>query len=287
MQNRARFHFDKEFLQNPVPIGFYEIHQLGDLSCEAGYEVPDHVQGMHEISYVVSGKGDFYANGTRYALQEGAVFLNSKGDIHRIVSSMDMPIRYMYLAFDFREPILDERIKMLSNFLGNPEQRLIYEKSEIQETFIKLLTEILINDPMTSLLKESLITTLLCKIYRLMYTNKTTAYRVTNGQTVDTKSLVYDIARYIDTNVGRIVNLQVLSSEFGYSYTYIARVFNDQMKETLSNYYTKRRFEKARDLLSKGNTVTEVSNKMGYQSIHAFSRAYKKYFGVSPSQMGT
>jgi AraC-like DNA-binding protein len=41
--------------------------------------------------------------------------------------------------------------------------------------------------------------------------------------------------------------------------------------------------EAALQLLQAGESVTQVSDKLQYSSIHAFSRAYKNYFNESPS----
>jgi AraC-like DNA-binding protein len=42
--------------------------------------------------------------------------------------------------------------------------------------------------------------------------------------------------------------------------------------------------EAALELLQAGESVTEVSDKLQYSSIHAFSRAYKNYFNEPPSK---
>lgn len=55
------------------------------------------------------------------------------------------------------------------------------------------------------------------------------------------------------------------------------------MGENLMSYYSKRRFEKAKERIAKGLSITNVSEKMGYKSIHAFSRAFKNYVGMTPT----
>ena len=41
--------------------------------------------------------------------------------------------------------------------------------------------------------------------------------------------------------------------------------------------------QEANRLLGEGLSVTQVSDHMGYSSIHSFSRSYKNHFGVNPS----
>ena len=76
--------------------------------------------------------------------------------------------------------------------------------------------------------------------------------------------------------------LQKLSETFGYSYSYIADLFSRNMGEPLKEYFTRRRFERAAQLLEDGMSVTQIAEMLGYKSIHSFSRAFTKRFGVSP-----
>lgn len=45
--------------------------------------------------------------------------------------------------------------------------------------------------------------------------------------------------------------------------------------------------EKARQMLLKGKSVTEVSDGLGFEYPQHFSRMFKKEFGTVPSRMNT
>ena len=51
----------------------------------------------------------------------------------------------------------------------------------------------------------------------------------------------------------------------------------------LNDFYISCRMQEANRLLGEGLSVTQVSDHMGYSSIHSFSRSYKNHFGVNPS----
>ncbi|WP_421757430.1 helix-turn-helix transcriptional regulator [Clostridium beijerinckii] len=44
------------------------------------------------------------------------------------------------------------------------------------------------------------------------------------------------------------------------------------------------RIRKSKDLLKDGHTVSDVSYLVGFNDIFYFSKCFKKYVGVSPSQ---
>ncbi len=284
MINRARFRFETLYRTQHFEFGSYLLFQVGDLSCEPGYVVETHEQIVYEISYVVSGKGIFIVNGQRYPVKRGTVFINTIGDIHTIESAMDDPLRFMYIGFDFRgDTHSNQTLCMLSDFYKKPVCRIRDDLFDVQEGFITLLSEFMAKDELTDSLKECYIHSLLCQVYRLMTPKMHQSYQLKAGDRTDCSALVYDIAHYMDENIGTITNLRILCDVFGYSYTYLASTFSSIMKQSLSKYMNKRKFEKACDYLAKGISVTDTAQLLGYQTIHAFSHAFKQHTGINPS----
>ena len=63
-----------------------------------------------------------------------------------------------------------------------------------------------------------------------------------------------------------------------------ARAFKEVYGETPANYLTRRRVERAKDLLRSANlTVTEVSVLVGFSSLGSFSSRFTELVGMSPS----
>ena len=94
--------------------------------------------------------------------------------------------------------------------------------------------------------------------------------------------MVHDVILYLETQQGGIRRLQDLSGEFGYSYAHIAKVFSAVAGESLKAYHTRLRFAQACTDMMRGMSVTETAERAGYQSIHAFSKAFKKYEASPP-----
>ena len=58
------------------------------------------------------------------------------------------------------------------------------------------------------------------------------------------------------------------------------------MKETLNSFIIRKRIEKAAAQLlhHKEKTITEVSEDLGFNDLSSFSKAFKKFYGISPNQ---
>lgn len=80
------------------------------------------------------------------------------------------------------------------------------------------------------------------------------------------------------------LNLYKISVDVELPEKYISQLFKDHTGENLSDYLEKIRIKKATDLLfNSQHTIDEISQYVGYNSAHAFRRAFKRVSGVSPS----
>jgi len=79
------------------------------------------------------------------------------------------------------------------------------------------------------------------------------------------------------------LRLDQMASEAGFSKFHFARAFKETFGETPANYLTRRRVERAKDLLRSANlTVTEVCVLVGFSSLGSFSSRFSQLVGMSP-----
>ncbi|NOU48674.1 MAG: AraC family transcriptional regulator [Bacteroidales bacterium] len=90
---------------------------------------------------------------------------------------------------------------------------------------------------------------------------------------------------YIDENLENDLSLVLISSIAFYSPFHLHRLFKAITNETLNAYITRKRIEKAASLLinRKELTVSELAMQYGFNSNSSFTRAFKKYYGQSPT----
>ena len=101
----------------------------------------------------------------------------------------------------------------------------------------------------------------------------------------DYKNRINRVFEFIDQNLESDLSLNKISEIAFFSPFHFHRVFKFITGETLNGYITRRRIEKsASDLLHKNNTATEIAHKYGFSDNSSYSRTFKKYFGVSPTE---
>jgi AraC-like DNA-binding protein len=88
-----------------------------------------------------------------------------------------------------------------------------------------------------------------------------------------------------DRRYAEPLDLATLSGAAHVSKYHFARCFAETYGETPMRYLTRRRIERAQDLLRSANlTVTEVCMLVGFASLGSFSSRFRELVGESPSQ---
>jgi AraC-like DNA-binding protein len=88
----------------------------------------------------------------------------------------------------------------------------------------------------------------------------------------------------MDRRFAEPLDLDQMAEHVGFSKFHFARAFKHAYGETPANYLTRRRVERAKDLLRAANlTVTEVCMLVGFSSLGSFSSRFSELVGMSPS----
>ena len=93
------------------------------------------------------------------------------------------------------------------------------------------------------------------------------------------------IIEYIECNITSEIDYEALASQMTLSVYEFRRIFAFVVGCPLSEYVRKRRLSLAAcDLMTSANaTVQEISEKYGYSTLSAFSKAFSEYHGFSPT----
>lgn len=106
--------------------------------------------------------------------------------------------------------------------------------------------------------------------------------RKTEGRSVSAE--VYKIIQYVGVNVESITSVREIADELCYNYTYLSHFFAKVTGVTLQKYISQKKIERARQLLKYGEfSVTEIAERLNYESVQSFSKAFRRVMGVSPT----
>ena len=93
------------------------------------------------------------------------------------------------------------------------------------------------------------------------------------------------ICDYIDKNLQSKITVNVLTKQFGLSKNTLYRLFQSEFDMTVSEYITKIRIKKAKELLKdKRLSISEISDRVGMENYSYFAKVFKMKEGVTPTE---
>jgi len=100
--------------------------------------------------------------------------------------------------------------------------------------------------------------------------------------TNDTYQRIVTAKIYIDENFHESLDLEEISQQAFFSRFHFHRLFTKIYRRTPHQYLTRKRIERAKDMLAENKAVTDVCNEVGFESVGSFSVLFKKEIGFAP-----
>lgn len=160
-----------------------------------------------------------------------------------------------------------------------------YIKSEINDTRITTLIEDIKREfENKSEHFEAMITAKILEILSILFRD----YAFKKNKAFNNKNIemVKQGIRYIRDNFANTITIDDVAKNAGYSKYHFCRIFKEITKSTISSYINMCRVNEARRLISEeGFSVGRAACECGFDDISYFTKIFKKYLGVLPSQI--
>ena len=90
---------------------------------------------------------------------------------------------------------------------------------------------------------------------------------------------------YIQTHLSDDLSLQKISGNINISSSYLSRMFNQEVQQSISNYITQVRVNKAEELLQFSQmSIQNIASYVGFHDFNYFSKCFKKYKHITPTE---
>lgn len=244
---------------------------------DGNYVRQKHWHRSVEIFALFEGELEFYINEIRYPLQPGEFMLVNSNEIHSILSPkknqtvvLQIPLatfekyytdeRFIYFSHSSR--LQDEEVMrlILEMYLAYQEKKCGYEL-KVQSQFYMLVY-------------------LLVTKYRKTEVNEDL---IRHNKNLNKLSA---ITSYMKENYKKELSLESLAKTFGYSPTYLSRMFQKYAKTNYKTCLDNIRLEHAaKDLMNTEITIGEIAFNNGFANSKAFAKVFQAKYGMLPSEL--
>lgn len=140
------------------------------------------------------------------------------------------------------------------------------------------------------LLKPVTIETLSESLHKILISMQSETKKIdafyTDTSKLDQKSICELLEKYLQEHYQEDVSFSELGERFGFTPEYLGKIFKKHSGETPSKYLTKLRMNEAKHLLLSNPEIEiqKIGEMVGYKDGFYFSRAFKSYTGIQPSE---
>ncbi|MNZ89050.1 Bifunctional transcriptional activator/DNA repair enzyme AdaA [compost metagenome] len=251
------------------------------------HQWPVHTHLGLEVYLFIQGNANYVIEDDIYELLPGDMLLFSGDVIHRVNPSKD--VRYVRSYVNFMPSFLEEHVppelysKLLSLFDSPNGLRIRWspDEREEMERFFNSLSQEMEREAFghNYMLKTQLTQMLLC-IYRK---SKHLIEMSPNQQHSPIQVNVRRILQSLNQNFTETISLDELAKMHHLSKYYMCHSFKEVTGYTINSYVMQKRVEEAKKmLLTKDDSISSISEKLGFNTTVHFSRTFKQYAGASP-----
>ncbi len=260
----------------PFQMSIPEIILSKRMFIDSNYSKKFHREPFHEVLHIISGSMSLdFEDGRHYRGEKGDTLFIPGGIRHRDTFLKDSDVDILYIRFawagseEFFKLIFPDVLKNASGEIRT-ELRMIFDMILIdrgQGGAGKLLRNIR-----------------LAHILALAYCAAEAAPAEPANLRNRRSMILQEAKRFIDGHYREPLRLEDLAEHLNVSASYISRVFSEDGEFSFFEYVTQARIREAKKLLLEGTwTVNDLALYLGYDNGSYFSKVFRKYVGVSPS----
>lgn len=251
------------------------VDHYGAEICDSSYSFGPAVRENYVLHFIVDGKGSFSVNGKTVELGPGDLFILPQNVETYYQANETEPWTYLWVGFSGsrasrilnRSTLLDQyylHSSLTSNILNRMMKIISFADKPLNfSTDLQLLGEL-----------SYLLSELLNEFPKEMKSKEEQAHLYVR-QTMSIIHQQYSSSIKVN-DISKILNL---------NRSYLFKIFKDYTGYSIKDYIVKVKMDRAAHLLKQSDlSISSVSNSVGYQDSFSFSKAFKNYFSLSPSQ---
>ncbi len=226
---------------------------------------------LYVLEYVIAGCGYVEIDGECVIVKEGDFYVINASYPHKYYSDSKDPLHKVWI--NMTGPFIDGIARALK--MDSPLTVVKYEAESCFRRIFDLLGAVNIEN------SDDMFDKIAVQLTTLLLAVNTAKNSVVSGR----GGSIYDIKRYIDSEVNLAVTLDDICGHFYQNKSYLIYLFRKTFGVTPHKYLTNCRMEAAKDMLATTDIpIKEISSILGYPNTQYFSAVFSKSIGVPPGE---
>lgn len=274
---------NKQYCPIPSDAGFSVEHKkvTSIINMNA-----DHYHDYYEIYFFLGNEMKYFVRNRSYKVKRFDILFIDKFTYHRTLYNENSPIERILINFD--QSLLD--IIGNSNVRNRIAEMFQMRKLSFSDNFSRYLCDNFMHKILpaycetnseTCILRAKLLFLhLLLEIAETF--EKHTVYEDSGNQTPKEKR-VAEVVEFINSNYMQKLTLDDISKNFFVNKFYLCHIFKEITGVSIVEYIVNKRMHEAEKLLIySGESITMISETVGFRNVNNFISAFKEKYGCTP-----
>lgn len=233
----------------------------------------------HELLFVTGNSGDITIENKKYPAKKGMLFYLNPDTPHSIETEANDPLSFLSVHFSLAHVEFSNgkwNIRSENEMLPLQPMQELKDYYQIENIFKKLVESWILKLPGYEIISKAL-------LQQLLFEALENVKKQYSDYPISLK--VEKIIKYLHKNINNRVTLSELSEFVQLSSTYLSRIFKETTGYSVIQFFNKLKIEESKELIIEGDKkVKEVAQMLGFTDEFYFSRIFKKFEGISPSE---
>lgn len=267
----ATKHYDECYFLNYNTYGDISLYEVGTQKCPPSYSFGPIVRKHYVMHFVLAGKGTLFLDNEPFPIGPNEAFIIPPNAVSFVKADDENPWNYIWVHFN------GAKVIELLNDAGLSRETPVYRSDGDNAGMTGILNDLLQHSE-----DELRCIGHLYHLFRELIehsTNKPSYHKF--DERLKYVKMVID---FISVKYSEPIRIQDLSDLCGLDRSYLTKLFKTSTGYSPQEYLISFRMKRAKKLLADAHLpIQHVSYSVGYNDQFAFSKAFRKAVGVSPS----
>ena len=271
------YNVNEEVIINKIYSFFYNVRN-------AGFECQGEIHDFWECVYIVEGKISVTADDRIYNLKTNDIIFHKPMELHKYHVASDGPARLLIFSFSlegrqsmfFHNKVFHltgKQCQLISDLLEYAQCNMTEEAARLgpYNRYLSAFKTVATYSQTVGIYLE------------LLFLSIIENNAIINNSSSEDALIFEKAVQYMKKNISQSLPISLIANEVSVSLSRLKRIFNKYAGISVHRYFLLLKLNIVGEMLKQGHSLNTIAIQLGFSSQAYLSTAYKREFGVSPS----